>query len=67
MRVQTEYIEVPESLHERIGNMAVAAGVMFVKNITFVLIVSKGVDFTTVKYVIRRLNTVLSNSIVKIF
>ena len=41
--VQTEYIEVPDSFQERIGNMTVAADVMFLNNIPFVVIFLRGV------------------------
>ena len=65
--VQVEYIEVPESLQEMIGNLTVAADVIFVNRIPFVVSVPKGVHFKTVEYVSRRLKTILANSIGKIF
>ena len=49
--VQEEYIEVPGSLGKSIGNLKVAADVMFVNGILFVVSVSRGVNFTTVEYV----------------
>ena len=65
--VQTEYIEVPDSLRERIGDLTVEDYVIFLDGIPFVVIVFSGVNFTTVEYVIQRLKTVLANSIGKIF
>ena len=52
---------------EIIGKLIVAADVMFVNVIKFVVSVFRGVNFTTVEYFIQRLNTVLANSIGKIF
>ena len=66
-RVQVEYIEVTYSLWERIGNLTVAYDVMFVNRIPFVFSVLRGVNFTMVEYVSRRLNTILAKSIEKIF
>ena len=40
---------------------------MFVNRIPFVVSVLRGVNFTIVEYVSRRLNTILANSIEKIF
>ena len=40
---------------------------MFVNIIPFVVIVLRGVNFTMVEYVSRRLNTILANSIEKMF
>ena len=65
--VQTEYIEAPESLKERIGNLTVADDVMFVNGIPFVVSVSKGVNLKMVEYVSRRLKNVFDNSIGNIF
>ena len=47
--------------------MTVAADVMFVNRIPFVVSVLIGVNSTTVEYVSRRLKTILANSIGKIF
>ena len=66
-RIQTEYIEVPEILRGIIGNLMVTYDIMFMNNISFVFSVFRGVNFTMVEYVIRRLNTALNSSIVKIF
>ena len=66
-RVLVEYIEVLGSLQERVGKLKIAADVVFVNRIPFVVSVSTGVDFTTVEYVCRRLNTVITNSIGEIF
>ena len=66
-RVQAEYIEVPDILKESIGNLTVAANVMFVNGIPFVVSVSRWVNLTMVEYVSRRLKTVLANSIGEIF
>ena len=49
-RVQAEYIEISDSLRESIGKMTVAADVMFVNRIPFVVSVSRGVNFTIVEY-----------------
>ena len=54
-------------MQERIGKMTVAADVIFVNRIPFAVSVLREVNFTTVEYVRRRLNTVLANSIGKIF
>ena len=66
-RVQEEYIEIPDSMKENIGNMIVAADVMFANRIPFVVSVLRQVNFTKVEYVSQRLKTVLINSIGKIF
>ena len=47
--------------------MSVAADVMFVNKIPFVVSVSRGVNFTMVGYVIQNVNTIIANSIGKIF
>ena len=52
---------------EIIGKLIVADDVMFLNVIKFVVSVFRGVNFTTVEYFIQRLNTVLANSIGKIF
>ena len=65
--VQAEYIEVPDSLRERIGSQTVEAEVIFVNGIRFVFSVSREINFTTVEYVRQRLKIVLVNSIGKIF
>ena len=66
-RVQAEYIEVPDSLRERIRKLTVAADDIFVNRIQFMVSVFNGVNFTMVGYVSRRLKAVLANSIQKIF
>ena len=65
--VQEEYIEVPGSLKERIGNLKVVADVMFVNGIPFVVSVSRGVNLKMVEYVRQSLKNVLANSIGNIF
>ena len=65
--VQTEYIEIPDSLRERTGKLMVSDDVMFVTNIPFVVSFSSGVNFKMVEYVSQRLKTALANYIVKIF
>ena len=50
-----------------VGNLIVAADVMFVNVISFVVIVLRGVNFTMLNCVSRRLKTLLANSIVNIF
>ena len=47
--------------------MSVAADVMFVNKIPFVVSISRGVNFTMVGYVIQKLNTIIANSIGNIF
>ena len=66
-RVQSEYIEVPDSLRENIGKLKVAADVMFVKKIPFVVSGLRGVNFIIVEYFTQRSKTVLAISISKIF
>ena len=66
-RVQAVYIEVPDSLRERVGNMTVAADVMFEKIIPFVVSLLRVVNFTTLEYFSQRLKTALANSIGQIF
>ena len=66
-RVQAEDIEVPESIRERVVNLTVAYDVVFVNLIPFVFSVSIGVNLTMVEYVSRRLKTVFTNYIGKIF
>ena len=46
--VQSEYIEVTDSLMEMIGKLTVAAGVIFVNWIPFLVSVSRGFNLTTV-------------------
>ena len=50
-----------------IGNLTVAADVIFVNIISLVVSVPKGVHFKTVEYVSLRLKTILANSMGKIF
>ena len=52
---------------ERIGKIAVAADVMFVNSIPFVISVSRGVNFTKVEYFSQNLKNLLANYIGKIF
>ena len=66
-RVQSEYIEVPDSLRENIGKLKVAADVMFVKKIPFVVSGLRGVNFIIVEYFTQRSKTVIAISISKIF
>ena len=61
--VQSEYIEVPEILRESIGNMTVAAYVIFANGISFVVSILRGVNFTMVEYIRKRLKIVLANYI----
>ena len=46
-----------------VGKLTFADDAMFVNGIPFVVSVSIGVNFTTVEYVIQRLNTILANYI----
>ena len=66
-RVQAEYTEVPGILRERIGNLTVAADVMFANRIPFIVSVLIGDNFTMVEYVSQSLKNVLTNSIGKAF
>ena len=54
-------------MQETIGKLAVTADIMFINSIPFVVSVSRRVNFTMVEYVSRRLKTVLTKYIVKIF
>ena len=62
-----KYIEVPGIFQKIIGNLSVAADVMFVNGLPFVFSILRGVNFTTVEYFIQILKTALANSIGKIF
>ena len=66
-RAQAEYKEVTGILRESIRNLTVADDVIFVNIIPFLVIFLRGFNFTMVKYVSQRLNTVVANSTGKIF
>ena len=50
-RICAKYIEVPGSLRESIGNMTVAAEVMVVNGILFLVSISRGANSTMAEYV----------------
>ena len=65
-RVQNK-IDVLDSLREKIGKLTVPSDVIFVKNVPFVVIFLRGVNFSMLEYVSRGLKTLITNYIMNIF
>ncbi|KAL7534414.1 hypothetical protein ACHAWF_004829, partial [Thalassiosira exigua] len=62
-RVDGEVVSIPASIIERCRNVILAADVMFVCGLPFLLTLSRGVTFVTVQYVPRRTAPELCNAI----
>ena len=65
-KVRPEYVSIPRSLFERIQNVTLAADVMFVNGLPFIVTISRAIKLITVEYLPSRTAEMLCDKLRKI-